>query len=157
MKRFLTFAIAVVAFMTFSVQVMRGNESLRPEPPLSAQFEWDTYPNGMLLVAYDTDWNGRPDFFTLRIITHTFWSTEPCMTVAVQYSGSPVFCVDSETIHPVFVTTRHPLFYSGDSNEDGLWDWVYKDVSEDGVNGNEEFYASPSGKFPLILTPEPVS
>ena len=38
-----------------------------------------------------------------------------------------------------------PLFYAIDVNEDGVWDILYKDVLRDGVNGNEEFYDSPSG------------
>ena len=40
-----------------------------------------------------------------------------------------------------------PLFYAIDVNEDGAWDILYRDVLRDGVNGNEEFYDSPSGMF----------
>jgi hypothetical protein len=45
------------------------------------------------------------------------------------------------------VARVEPLFYAVDVNEDGLWDLIYKDVFEDGVNGDEVFYESPSGMF----------
>ncbi|NIQ00544.1 MAG: hypothetical protein GWM98_09230 [Nitrospinaceae bacterium] len=46
-----------------------------------------------------------------------------------------------------YIVDPKPLFYAIDLNEDGVWDLIYKDVAADGVNGNEGFYASPSGMF----------
>jgi len=36
-----------------------------------------------------------------------------------------------------YIASTSPLFYAIDVNEDGTWDAMYKDVSRDGVNGNE--------------------
>ena len=43
-----------------------------------------------------------------------------------------------------YVGQTHPLFYAYDFNEDGHFDHLFQDVYEDGINGNEEYYDSPS-------------
>jgi len=59
---------------------------------------------------------------------------------------------DQNGIADQFTVTRqesiHPLFYARDANEDGSWEIVFKDISEDGINGNEEEYLRilPAGK-----------
>ena len=47
----------------------------------------------------------------------------------------------------IYMISQKALFYAFDFNEDGIWDLMYKDIEEDGVNGNETFYASPSSMF----------
>ena len=43
-----------------------------------------------------------------------------------------------------YVGQLYPLFYAYDFNEDGHFDLLFQDVFEDGVNGNERYYDSPS-------------
>lgn len=152
MKRFVMIAVVMAAFMTFTYPAMAGQNTLRPEPPLNSQLAWDVYPNGMLVVTYDLDQNGRADYFTLRVIAATFVTRDSAMVVARNNAGSRVFASGSGgAIHTIYVTALYPLLYASDANEDGLWDVIYKDVSEDGVNGNEQFYGSPSGIYSLRI------
>lgn len=152
MKRFVMIAAFMAAFMTFTFPAMAGQNTLRPEPPLNSQLSWDVYPNGMLVVTYDLDQNGRADYFTLRVIAATFVTTDSARAVARNNADRLVFAVNpGAEINTFYVTQRHPLLYAIDANEDGLWDVIYKDVSEDGVNGNEQFYDSPSGIYSSMV------
>jgi hypothetical protein len=36
-----------------------------------------------------------------------------------------------------------PLYYAVDVDEDSLWDVIYVDTMEDGVNGNEKLLEGP--------------
>lgn len=131
----------------YSIPAMAEHKLLTAEPLLTSQHAWDIYPNRMLVVSYDTNHNGRPDYFTLRVIVEKLKTAESVRTVALRNAGRPVFTVNYGAYRSIYITTKKPLFYAIDVDEDGIWDIMYKDVSEDGVNGNEEFYDSPSGKF----------
>ena len=74
--------------------------------------------NGLVETGYDTDHNGVADHFTLS---------------RLQTDGLP---------------QDQPLFYGADVDEDGAWESVFKDIREDGLNGNEEEYWNflPAGK-----------
>lgn len=134
--------------MTFSVPAMAIQETVRPEPPLNSLIDWDIYPNGMLVVSYDITKNGRPDYFTLRIISATIITRESVKTVAKNNVGNVVFSAyTGGKVRVVYITARYPHFYAIDANEDGVWDVIYKDVLQDGVNGNEVFYDSPSETY----------
>lgn len=54
------------------------------------------------------------------------------------------FDTDQNGIADQFTLTRQyrsqPLFYAQDANEDGNWEMVFKDIAEDGINGNEVEY-----------------
>ncbi|OGW25014.1 MAG: hypothetical protein A3K09_04690 [Nitrospinae bacterium RIFCSPLOWO2_12_FULL_47_7] len=120
---------------------------LSEEPALETQIGWNILPSGMLVVAYDLNHNGKPDFFALRVVVKNFFSNETIHQARENFPASLVFYVDYEKDNYFYVTTKQPLFYAIDLNEDGIWDLLYKDVMEDGVNGNERFYDSPSGMF----------
>lgn len=145
MKRIVLSIILMVALIFFGAPAWAGNEMPQAEPTMTARYGWNLEPNGMLTVGYDLNHNGRPDFFTVRIVLDKYISTEPIETVGRHNPGHPVFRVDYGAEGFYYIAARYPLFYAVDTNEDGTWDVLYKDVLEDSVNGNEEFYDSPSG------------
>ena len=145
MKRIVFSIILMVALLSFGTPAWSGNETLQTEPAMNAQVGWNLEPNGMLTVGYDLNHNGRPDFFTVRIVLDKYIAEEPIETVARYNPGHPVFRVDYGADGFYYITARYPLFYAVDVNEDGVWDVLYRDVLEDGVNGNEVFYGRPSG------------
>jgi len=108
---------------------------------------WAVLPNGMLVVEYDLDGNGRPDFFAVRVVASNYFSSEAIQKIEASHPGSLVFHVAYETDNFFYMTARKPLFYAIDHDEDGVWDLEYKDEMEDGINGNEKFYDSPSGLY----------
>lgn len=120
---------------------------LKSEPSLSTSVNWDVAANGMLYVSYDTNHNGKADFHTLHIVFRSFYSRATVLEIAKNFPGNLVFYVNHDVAGFFYIVDRNPLFYAIDVNEDGQWDLIYKDVSEDGVNGNEAFYDSPSGMF----------
>ncbi len=145
MKRIVFSIILMITLLTFGSPAWAGNEMLRTEPAMQTQIGWNLEPSGMLTVGYDLNGNGRPDFFTVRIVLDKFISEETMATVARFNPGLPVFRVDYGEDGFYYIAARHPLFYAVDVNEDGDWDLLYRDALVDGVNGNEEFYDSPSG------------
>lgn len=109
---------------------------------------WDINPAGMLVVGYDTNGNGKADFYTLRRVLVSFPSERGIADVAQNFPDCPVFVSGGESSEAFYyIVAKYPLFYAIDLDGDGVWDLVYKDVAEDGVNGNEVFYDSPSGMF----------
>jgi hypothetical protein len=69
------------------------------------------------------------------------------MVVSEEYPGKLVLYVGAGPVRYYYIAAKYPLMYAADVNEDGVWDLIYKDVNEDGVNGNETFYDSPSEMF----------
>jgi hypothetical protein len=153
MKRIVFSIILLVVLLSLSPPVWSWNNTLQAEPAMNTRYSWNLEPNGMLIVGYDLNHNGRPDFFTVRIVLDKYITTEPFETVARHNPGHPVFRVDYGSEGFYYITAQYPMFYAVDVNEDGVWDVLYKDVLEDGVNGNEVFHDSPSGEF----DPLPVS
>ncbi len=150
MKRFVTIITLLAALSVFSSPAWSNPDLLQAEPTMTTQVGWNLEPNGMLTVEYDLNYNGRPDFFTVRVVLGKYIAEEPIETVARYNPGRPVFRVDYGVEEFYYIAARYPLFYAVDVNEDGRWDILYKDVLEDGVNGNEEFYDSPSGWFDAL-------
>ena len=138
---------AVIMIYLFSATPSHSLPYLVIEPALETQTVWNMLPNGMLFVGYDRDNTGKPDFFTLRVVERSYFSKDPARWVAGNCPDNIVFFVDYDTERFFYIAAKLPLFYAIDVNEDGSWDLMYKDVSEDGVNGNEKFYESPSGMF----------
>lgn len=126
---------------------------LQSEPPLNTQVEWDLSPNGLLTVSYDSDHNGKIDFYTQRSLVDSYMSSQPLATIAEIYVGFPIFVVDYGAVHYFYISSKEPLFYAVDFNEDGIWDAIYQDIAEDGVNGNERFFGSPSGMASKNIVP----
>lgn len=119
------------------------------DPPLESKISWNLKGNGLLFVSYDLDHNGQADYHTVHFVLKSYLTDEPLTTLSANYKGAPVFYVNYGPANQIYVISRKALFYAFDYNEDGLWDLMYKDVEEDGVNGNETFYASPSNMFSI--------
>ena len=98
----------------------------------------------MLTLDFQGDQNGTADFYTVRSIHRSYNSDRSDRFFDRFYEGRPVFYSGNGPVRHVYITTQHPLFYGLDANEDGVWEWVYQDVMEDGINGNESIYNSPS-------------
>jgi len=146
MKRFFAGLMFVVVFFS-NTPAVAGMPYLAAEPDLRGQLDWNLMPNGLLCVDYDRNGNGKADFHTLRIVVRAFYSPETIRTVAKNNPRNLVFFVGTAKVKFYYVAVAGPLLYAIDINEDGHWDLIYKDVSQDGVNGNEQFYDSPSGMF----------
>ena len=143
-------SISILGFLSIyflSAHLAWGNNILIPEPALDTQLDWDIAPNGLLYVSYDRDGNNRADFITLRSIITSYYSPLTLSQIVVNHTQNLVFHVDYPIERYYYIASSRPLFYAIDVNEDGAWDILYKDVLRDGVNGNEEFYDSPSGMF----------
>ncbi len=119
------------------------------DPPLKSNIGWTLNGNGLLDLSYDLDHNGRADYHTVHFVLKAYLTSEPLKSLPDYYNGAPVFYVDYGPANQIYVISRKALFYAFDVNEDGTWDLMYKDVHEDGVNGNEKFYESPSGMFDI--------
>ncbi len=145
MKRIVFSIILMIAMLAIGSPAWPGNELLQTEPAMKTQVGWNLEPSGLLTVGYDLNGNGRPDFFTVRVVLDKYISGETMETVTRFNPGLPVFRVDYGEEGFYYIAARYPLFYAVDVNEDGDWDVLYRDVLEDGVNGNEEFYDNPSG------------
>ena len=118
-----------------------------PEPAVHTGTGWNLTPSGMLWVGYDLDHNGLTDYYTLRIVLRANFSNDSVQAVTENNPMSPVFYVDYGKDRFFYITAPNPIFYAFDFDEDGHWDLMFKDALEDGVNGNEKFYDSPSGKY----------
>lgn len=146
MKR-LMITLLMVAFMISGPTTIWANPQPIVEPELMTRLGWDLTPAGLLTVSFDLDQNGRPDYFTLRVVASNYFSKDTLQTVAESCPENLIFYVNYGTKRYYYIASQEPLFYVFDVDEDGAWDLMYKDVSEDGINGNEQFYDSPSGKF----------
>jgi len=117
------------------------------DPPLKNKVSWNLESNGLLYVSFDLDHNGRADYHTVHFVLKTYLASEPLKQLSGFYNGTPVFYVNYGPANKIYVISSKALFYAFDVNEDGTWDLMYKDANEDGVNGNEIFYESPSNMF----------
>lgn len=111
------------------------------------QISWNLAANGMLFIGYDTNRNGKLDFHTLRVVVTSYYSKLPLDVVKGHHPKHLIFSSNFTTTHYYYIALKQPLFYAMDLDEDGHWDYIYKDTSQDGINGNETFYDSPSGMF----------
>ncbi len=104
MKR-LIFTFVLVVVIIFWASDTLGTPQPVPEPQFHTTTGWDITPTGMLIVGYDLNGNGRPDYFTLRIVVRSYFSAdsvqttvENCQrtsfslltTVAIDFSTSPI-------------------------------------------------------------------
>mgnify|MGYP003962029085 CR=1 FL=1 len=145
--RRLIFAFVLVVFITFWASDVLGIPQPVPEPQLQTTTGWDLTPTGMLIVGYDLNDNGRPDYFTLRIVVRSYFSVDSVQATVDNCPKNVVFFVNYGEDRYFYIADQKPLFYVFDEDEDRHWDLIYKDVLVDGINGNESFYDSPSGKY----------
>lgn len=111
-------AAILIGFLIFGEQAQPQERSLPVSLEPADQCGVQYLLNGLVETGYDTDQNGVADHFTLS---------------RLQADGLP---------------QHQPLFYGTDVDEDGAWEIVFKDIQEDGINGNEEEYwkGLPVGK-----------
>lgn len=147
MRRITAF-LMVLGFIVFYVpSIAYGVPYLVKEPVLESRVDWDLTPSGLFLIVYDLNGDGRADYFTLRPIIASFYSSQSIAVIKQGYPGRPVFDVQYGADTFYYIVGEYPLMYAVDLDGDGIWDLIYKDTSEDGINGNEVFYDSPSGMF----------
>ncbi len=151
MKRFPILLTLLVSLIFLVPSLVWSHPYLKIEPSLPVRVDWGLMPNGMLHVSYDMDQNGKAEFHSLRVVKKSFPSRESVDSVEKHFPNSLIFYVELSSCLHYYVAVSHPLLYAVDVDEDGLWDLVYKDVSQDGVNGNEIFYESPSGIFTAAI------
>jgi len=120
---------------------------LKITPSKTESLNWDLTANGMLLVRYDLDGNTQADLYTIRIVKRSFFSKTLLENEYKNWADSLIFSAKYQSFSHYYIAATNPLFYAIDLDGDGYWDLMYKDVLVDGVNGNEEFYDSPSGMF----------
>lgn len=142
MTRFVLFLWLTVCFVLAAPDA----RALDFDPRAERQVGWDLLPNGMLVVAYDLDRNGKADFFTVRATLKSYCSGQTVREVEEDFPGRAVFFANNETDRHFYITAAQPLFYAVDADEDGVWETIYKDAMEDGANGNEVYYDSGISK-----------
>ena len=143
MKHFLFTIILCFWFVSLSSPIW-GFPYPVAEPDIHTCISWDITHSGLLIVGYDLDGSKKPDYFTLRIIISAFFSPDSKESVAKNFPGKHVFFIDYEKDSMFYIGASHPIFYAYDFDEDGHFDLLFKDKLEDGINGNEEYYDSPS-------------
>jgi len=156
MKRFIILIPFACIFLMISSAF--GTHQLVPEPEVSTATSWNVKPSGMLWVGYDLNHNGSIDYYTVRTVIDSYFSNDPVQVIKDNNPVCPVFFVDYDLDRYYYITTPNPIFYALDLDEDGHWDLMFKDAMEDGVNGNEQFYDSPSKKYQEEdITESPIS
>ena len=119
---------------------------LMAEPEIETQVDWDLSNNGLLYVSYDIDNDGRVDFCSWRIVTTSYFSKELLDEVVRNNSDRLVFTVAYTGSSYYYIAIKEPILYAIDVDQDGSWDFIYKDLMEDGVNGNETLHYRRSGR-----------
>ena len=147
MKHLITKAILLAIFLLLPSLGMGFPNLPLVDPPLENKIDWNLSGNGLLYISFDLDHNGRADYHTVHFVIKSYLTSEPLKQLTGLYKGAPVFYVNYGPANQIYVISKKALFYAIDVNEDGTWDLMYKDVNEDGINGNETFYDSPSNMF----------
>ena len=143
--------IFVVCFI-FSFPAIGISGNYLVQPALNTQISWDVKPNGLLCVSYDLNRNGKADYFTVHFVLKSYLAEERLVNLPHYYGNNPIFYVDYGSARYIYVASEMPLYYAVDINEDGLWDLIYIDTMEDGVNGNEKLQQGFMG-VPVAAVP----
>ena len=105
MKRFVATISLLAALSVFGSPAWSNPDFLQAEPAMTTQFGWNLEPNGMLTVGYDLNHNGRPDFFTVRVVLYKYITGDrskpsPGTTRVIWCSASITVLRDSITSPP---------------------------------------------------------
>lgn len=117
--RRLIIALVLVVVIIFWASDTLGTPQPVSEPQFYTTTGWDLTPTGMLIVGYDLNGNGRPDYFTLRIVVRSYFSVESVQTTVENCPENVVFFVNYGKDRYFYITDQKPLFYVFDENEDG--------------------------------------
>ena len=98
---------------------------------------------GLISTYYDLDLDGKLDYMVTRKISRKASSEEIDMDRAIelaQYDQQAVFFSNPV----IYFTSKYPLFYCKGLDYRKNCRNIWVDISEDGLNGNEEIYTSSS-------------
>ncbi len=152
MKHPKLYSLVLIVFITFSFPAIGISGNPLVQPALDSQVSWDLKPNGLVCVGYDLNQNGKADYFTVHFVLKSYMAEDLLVTLPQYYGDEPIFFVDYGSAHYIYVVSKMPLYYAVDINEDSLWDLIYIDTLEDGVNGNERLHEGFMG-VPVTMPP----
>ncbi|MEK6576544.1 MAG: hypothetical protein AAB014_03190, partial [Nitrospirota bacterium] len=119
-----------------------------PGPNDPSYTGWDTvYSLPLIKVDYDLDNDGKVDFSVVRTVIRMFYYDELSVDLVNEIGNTYYYAKVFPRMDAVYVTNPNGLFYYIDLDEDGKCDIMWEDREEDGLNGNEILYDSPSGMF----------
>ena len=98
---------------------------------------------GLISTYYDLDLDGKLDYMVTRKISRKASSEEVDMDRAIelaQYDQQAVFFSNPV----IYFTSKYPLFYCKGLDYRKNCRNIWVDISEDGLNGNEEIYTLSS-------------
>ena len=98
---------------------------------------------GLISTYYDLDLDGKLDYMVTRKILRKAAAEETDMVQAIelaQFDGHAIYF--SNPI--IYFTNKHPLFYCMGLDYRKNCRNIWIDISEDGLNGNEEIYTLSS-------------
>ena len=145
MKLFAIF-LTLIIYISQPIQAVAKLPFLENDSQLNNSFGWNLLPNGLLFAGYDLNANGKADFYTIRIVTRSFFSKNSVERETENWPNNLTLFVNHDSVAGVnffHITSKQALLYALDLNEDETWDLIYKDPLEDGLNGNEKFYDDP--------------
>ncbi len=119
-----------------------------PGPNDPSYTGWNTvYSLPLIKVDYDLDNDGKVDFSVARMVLRAFYYDEFSVDSVNEIGNTYYYAKVFPRMDMVYVTNANGLFYYIDLDEDGKCDIMWEDREEDGLNGNEILYDSPSGMF----------
>ncbi len=134
------YSLIFMVYFTFSFPAIGFSDNALVQPTLNTLMSWDLKPNGLLCVSYDLNHNGKADYYTIHFVLKSYLAEESMVAISQYYGGAPIFYVNYGRARYIYVISEMPLYYAIDINEDSLWDLIYIDMMEDGVNGNEKLH-----------------
>ena len=137
--------LILFSILILSPSLAVAQNLLMAEPNIETRVDWDLSNDGRLYVSYDIDNDGKVDFCSWRIVTTSYFSKELRDEVVRNNSDRLVFTVDYTESSYYYIAIKEPILYAIDVDQDGSWDFIYKDPMEDGVNGNEILHYRRSG------------
>lgn len=109
---------------------------------------WNTvYSLPLIKIDYDLDNDGKVDYSVVKMVIRSFYYDEFSVDTVNEIGNEYYFAEVFPNLDAVYVVKPHALFYYIDLDEDGRYDIMWEDKEEDGLNGNEILYDSPSGMF----------
>lgn len=119
-----------------------------PGPDDQRYMGWDTvYSLPLIRADYDLDKDGRTDYSVVRVVLRAFYYDDLSVDTVNEIGNKYYYARVFPRMDMVYVTGHCGFFYYLDLDQDGRYDLIWKDMDEDGLNGNEEIYDSPSGMF----------